>query len=286
MSNSLFFDLCLNFPDTSNVPDFKTFELLAYSQIDGYKVCALNSKIDNIQLFEKKVFKAKTEDLKEKIYQIKQNILLNSIKTEKTHDKSNNQLLTDSEEYPILTKVTFEIKEKKDFHSLESILNLSYIDILAVNIKNDSLLEYACNEANVDLITISNLERINFYSKKKQILHAIDRGIYFEFLLSELINNESNRPIFIYNFTILCEITRGRNIVLSSGADSFISQRSPYDVLVMLETLFNINNKLAKSFIVDNPQKVVKQGFERKFYKKTILIQGDDYKTGIKLDNK
>lgn len=274
-SSNVFCDLCINLEEEN--PNIKTLELIAHSQIDGYKVCTINSRVESVLLYDKKIFRLedKLVEIKEKIKQIKISILKNTIQKNETHLKSNEDILKETHEYAILNRATFEFKDKKDISLFNNITDLSFIDIAAVLIKNDSLLDSIINDCDIDIITIQNTERINFFSKKKNILHAIDKGVHFEFLLADFISNETQRPIFINNFTILYEITRGRNIIFSSGSSSFLLQRVPFDILIMLETLFNLNCKASKSLICENPQNVIKKGFQRKFFKKSVLINKD-----------
>jgi len=277
--NQIYSDLNITLLETSlnsTTANYKTIELLAYSQIEGYRICAVSSNID-FSNYDQKITKAISiqKDIKEKVNRLKEALMLSTIQP-----KSINKV-DQCKDYPILNRISFEIKEKKDISTLNSILDTSAIDILSVSVRNDSLFELICNDCEVEIITIRNKEKFNFFNKKKNILHAIDNHVQFEFLISELINNENQRSIFIYNFSVLYEITRGRNIIFSSGADSFISQRSPFDVINMLETLFGVSYKNAKSMIYDNCIKAIEKGIQRKFYKKGVSIQKGEFKCGV-----
>lgn len=280
----MYFDLNIQMPsDHSSITSLSstTIELLAYSIVDGYKVLAVSSKVDNIGLSDKKILRLDSiiQEVKSKIEVVKSNILGSNLQDLRvTEDES----LQTSDSYILLNRATFEFKDKKDVHTLNNIQDLSHVDILAINVKNESIFEFVCNEVNCEIISISCLEKINFYSKKKQILHAIDRGIYFEFNFSELINSETTRSIFIYNFTLLCEITKGKHIIVSSGSSSFLSQRSPYDVIVMIETLFNVSSTIASSFVISNPKQAIEKGVQRKFFKNAIIIKPTIFSTSIR----
>lgn len=279
----MYFDLNIQIPtDHTSITSISssTLELLAYSIVDGYKVLAVASKVDNITLSEKKIVRLDSimQEVKAKIEVVKSNILGSNLQDLRvSEDKS----LQNNESYILLNRATFEFKDKKDVHTLNSIQDLTHVDLVAISVKNESIFEYVCNEVNCEIISISCLEKINFYSKKKQILHAIDRGVFFEFNFSELINSETTRSIFIYNFTLLCEITKGKHIIVSSGSNSFLSQRSPYDVIVMIETLFNVSSTMAASFVISNPKKAVEKGVQRKFFKNAVMIKSSNLTTSI-----
>lgn len=281
--NQIYSDLNITLLDTSfnsSSSNYKTIELLAYSQIEGYRICAINSIVE-VSNWEMKVSKVLSfqKDLKDKVNKLKETLLHSTIQPKSTSVSVTSQ--KKDNDYPILNRISFEVKEKKDISIINSISDTSSIDILSVNVRNDSLFELICNDCDVEVITILNKEKFNFFNKKKNILHAIDKNIHFEFLISELINNDTHRSVFIYNFSILYEITRGRNIIFSSGADSFIIQRSPYDVINMLETLFGVNSKKASMMIYENCMKVINKGIQRKFFKKGVSIQKGNFECGV-----
>lgn len=178
------------------------------------------------------------------------------------------------ESFKLIKRCSFEIKDKSDISKINTI-DRSNIDIMSAIIKNDQILDVLCAEANVEIINILCLERINFYIKKKNILSAIERDVFFEFNYTDLLNSNT-RSNFVSNFSILFEITKGKNIIISSGSESFVTQRSPMDIIVLFNTLFNIKESIIKEMITCNPENAVRVGFKKKFYKNVIIFNKED----------
>lgn len=287
---------------STNIINQKTIETIAYSLVDGVRVFALNHKVSSFINLDKKIHifnnsilhsnsstnKDKEDDyslvLYDKIVQTTSGILLSTM-TPTHHIENTNKLNKDdifantnnsvsslkTKDFRLLTRVTFSLSERKDLVTLSSI-DTSYIDIMAVELKNDTNFEFLCTDVHTDILTISCKENINFYTKKKSVLSAIKRDVFLEFSYNDLLNSDT-RSIFIHNFTILYDITKGKNIILSSGASVFTQQRSPYDVLVMMETIFKIDKSTATTFIYNNPERAVRNGLQRKFYKNIINLE-------------
>jgi len=131
----------------------------------------------------------------------------------------------------VLKRVTIEINETKELYQFSNPTpSLKSYDILSITPKNEKLFELACNDINVDIITINFDEKINFYLKKSLIQSAVSKNIFFEIIYNGFIVDNSKRAIFISNVLMLFEITKGKNLIISSGADNFIDHRSPYDI--------------------------------------------------------
>ena len=96
------------------------------------------------------------------------------------------------------------------------------------------MLEAACDKLmNFDIITIPYEDKINFNLKKKIIRSAIDNGVFFEICYSDFIRDNAKRSNFIANVLSILEVTKGKNLILSSGSDNLIFHRSPYDIISM-----------------------------------------------------
>jgi len=95
------------------------------------------------------------------------------------------------------------------------------------------MFELVCRDINVDIISIPFEDKINFNLKKSQIKEAIDKGTFFEICYGEFVKDISKRSIFISNVLMLAEVTKGRNLIISSGVDNYINHRSQYDIMTM-----------------------------------------------------
>ncbi|ETE64989.1 Ribonuclease P protein subunit p30, partial [Ophiophagus hannah] len=112
--------------------------------------------------------------------------------------------------------------------------NIKYYDIFAVFPKNVKLFHVACTTLDVDLVCVEVTEKLPFFIKRPSVNAAIERGVYFELLYVPAIKDSTMRRYTISNAYNLLQICRGKNIVLSSGAEKPIQLRGPYDVANML----------------------------------------------------
>ncbi len=95
------------------------------------------------------------------------------------------------------------------------------------------MFEQSCGDLNVDIVSIPLEEKINFNLKKNMIRAAINRGIFFEICYCEFIKDLQKRSVFISNVLSILDVTKGKNVIISSGCDNFLYHRSPYDIMVM-----------------------------------------------------
>jgi ribonuclease P/MRP protein subunit RPP1 len=109
---------------------------------------------------------------------------------------------------------------------------MSY-DLLAIRPKNEKMFDAVCKDIAADIITIPYEDKINFLLKKTQVNEAIDKGTFFEINYGEFIKDNSKRSNFISNVLMLLDVTKGKNLIISSGVNSFLHHRSPYDLITM-----------------------------------------------------
>lgn len=180
--------------------------------------------------------------------------------------------LINLEKISLLKRVTLEISEQKDLFQLSTNSSnnlLNNYDLISIKPLNDIILESCLTgDLNFDIITLNLDIKFNFLGKKNLIQSAIKKGIFFEFLYGDYISKEANRAGFNSNFLIFNEIVKGDNIIFSSGASNIFEQRSPYDICVLLETVFGIKQDIAKKMISENSLKAVLKSKQRKFFKR------------------
>ena len=109
-------------------------------------------------------------------------------------------------------------------------------------------------------------------SKKKLFQTAADKGMFFEIEYGKFITDNESRSNFISNFILLNQVLKGNNIIISSGAENVFMQRNPEDVLIILETIFDIKKHMAYKMITENPIKAVLKSNQRKLFKTTLGI--------------
>ena len=184
------------------------------------------------------------------------------------------------EKIKIYNRLTIEISEQKEFFQLTKPNNfLKSFDILAIKPKNDKILESCLmSEINCDIINIDLYEKFSFMSKKKLFQTAADKGMFFEVEYGKFITDNESRNGFISNFILLNQVLKGKNLIISSGAENLFMQRNPEDVITILETIFDLKKHIAFKMITENPIKAILKSKQRKLYKTTLGILNTDGK--------
>ena len=63
--------------------------------------------------------------------------------------------------------------------------------------------------------------------KKKLLQTAADKGMFFEIEYGKFIIDNESRSNFISNFILLNQVLKGKNLIVSSGAENIFMQRNP-----------------------------------------------------------
>ena len=108
--------------------------------------------------------------------------------------------------------------------------------------------------------------------KKKLLQTAADKGMFFEIEYGKFIIDNESRSNFISNFILLNQVLKGKNLIVSSGAENIFMQRNPEDIIIILETIFDIKKHMAYKMVTENPIKAVLRSKQRKLFKTTLDI--------------
>lgn len=125
------------------------------------------------------------------------------------------------------------------------------------------MFEQSCGDLNVDIVSLPLEEKINFNLKKNMIRAAINRGIFFEICYCDFIKDLQKRSVFISNVLSMLDVTKGKNLIISSGCDNFLYHRSPYDIMIMyyqynlrFQTIFDLKKEFVQDLISKNCENV------------------------------
>ncbi|KAL5765971.1 hypothetical protein ACOSP7_016588 [Xanthoceras sorbifolium] len=150
---------------------------------------------------------------------------------------------------------------------------LKTYDLVAVKPLNQSAFDHACEKAEVDIISIDFAEKLPFRLKLPMVKAAIERGVCFEITYSNLIIDLQARRQMISNAKLLVDWTRGKNLILSSGAPSVNELRGPYDVS-NLSSLLGLSMERAKAAVSKNCRTLIANSLRKKsFHKETIRVE-------------
>nr|KAJ3419728.1 Ribonuclease P protein subunit p30 [Polyrhizophydium stewartii] len=103
-------------------------------------------------------------------------------------------------------------------------------DILAVHPKTEKLFQAACQQLEVDIVSLDMGSRLPFHLRHPTINAAIQRGVHFEICYAPAIRDSTARRHIISNSAALMRATKGRNIVLSSELVQAFDLRGPHDI--------------------------------------------------------
>lgn len=145
-------------------------------------------------------------------------------------------------------------------------------DLLAVQPLSERVLQQACTSLEVDIITFDLAKRLPFRLKSGPLQAAIKRGIFFEILYAPALREETARRNVFTNALALTRATRGKGVIISSGARSAFELRGPYDV-INLATLFGLSEQDAKAAVSRNCDAVLAHAKARKAYKGAVILE-------------
>ncbi|CAM9134960.1 unnamed protein product [Choristocarpus tenellus] len=130
-----------------------------------------------------------------------------------------------------MTRLTVVLESLNDLQQMTpgSDALLSY-DVVAAQPCCQQTLEHLCQEGEADIICFPQAERLPFHVNKPLVDAALGRGVVFEISYSQAIQNSAACRFTIGNVQSLLSYSRGRGIILSSGAESALACRSPKDV--------------------------------------------------------
>uniref|UniRef100_A0A8C1DQB8 Ribonuclease P protein subunit p30 n=1 Tax=Cyprinus carpio carpio TaxID=630221 RepID=A0A8C1DQB8_CYPCA len=137
-----------------------------------------------------------------------------------------------------------------------------YFDLVAVYPKTEKLFHAACMTFDVDIICIAVAEKQPFHFKRAPVNGAIDRGVFFETCYAAAIRDTTMRRYTIANAISLMEVCKGKNIIMSSGAERPLELRGPYDI-ANLGLVFSLSEGDAKAAVSTNCRAVLLHGETR-----------------------
>ncbi|XP_023848884.1 ribonuclease P protein subunit p30 isoform X2 [Salvelinus sp. IW2-2015] len=121
----------------------------------------------------------------------------------------------------------------------------------------------ACMTFDVDIICVAVTEKQPFFFKRSPVNGAIERGVFFEISYTPAIRDSTMRRYTIANAISLMETCKGKNVIVTSGAEKPLELRGPYDI-ANLGLLFGLSEGDGKAAISTNCRAVHLHGETRK----------------------
>ena len=181
--------------------------------------------------------------------------------------------------FKFYSRITVQLGEQSQLHQLSSEAVQSF-DILAVQPTTEKLFQQACKSLEIDIISLDMGSRLPFYLRFPTVHAAVERGVHFEVNYSTVFKGTTERTQLLATAIDLVVFTKGKNIIVSSGAEHELDFRGPYD-LVNLGLLFNFKEEQSKAAITKNCRAVMfhaeaRRGTERSIISGELLSTNGD----------
>ncbi|KAL4420717.1 hypothetical protein ABPG75_010373 [Micractinium tetrahymenae] len=145
-------------------------------------------------------------------------------------------------------------------------------DLVAVQPGSERLFHMACSSLECDLVSLDLCRRLPYRFKPAAVKAALARGLHFEICLAPALRDAASRRQLFANALALARETRGRGLVLSSGARSYMELRGPLDV-INLATLLGLTPQQAAAAVSSAPAAVVARAAARRAYRGTLTLR-------------
>eukprot|EP00887_Chlorella_sp_A99_P007150 scaffold2.g7150.t1 len=139
-------------------------------------------------------------------------------------------------------------------------------DLVAVAPASERMFTAACASLPCDLISLDLSRRLPFRLKPAAVRAAIARGLHFEIAVAPALRDAAARRQLFANALALCRETRGRSVVLTSGARSYMELCGPYD-MANLGTLLGMSQQQAAAAVGRNAETVLAHAAQRRAWR-------------------
>ena len=146
------------------------------------------------------------------------------------------------------------------------------------------MFQVACSTLEIDLITFdfSSPKPAFFPIKHGFVRQALDRGIFFEIVYSGSILDSNRRKQAIMTAQAICRVSKGKNVIFTSGADNEWILRAPADAM-NLAGIFGIPPHQRKQALKDNQRKLIEHAASRKLtYRTAVATVSEEIYNGSK----
>jgi len=169
-----------------------------------------------------------------------------------------------------LSRFTTMFNDPAIAHQIDKCPEVMSYDILALQPVDEKTFQIAAQKLDADIICVDLTEHIS-YIKRTMIKVAVERGIHIELVYSPALRDSGIKCNVIANAQTLVGAARGRNIIISSGAQEVLDLRSPYDV-INLGKLFGLSHSQAKDAITKHCRSVLKHAETRKTQQAAVSV--------------
>jgi len=134
-----------------------------------------------------------------------------------------------SKNFRILNRLTAVITDGMHIHHLLNSPVTKKYDIIALQPVGENMLRKMC-DFDVDIVSLNLCEDLGFTIKKTHVGPLINKGKHFEITYAPCLRDQRMKRMTISNAQLLVEATKGKNVIISSGASNPLELRSVKDV--------------------------------------------------------
>jgi ribonuclease P/MRP protein subunit RPP1 len=177
----------------------------------------------------------------------------------------------------LLRRCTLTISDPSQNHRLSQLS--TYYDIIALRPTTEKAFLASClTLADHSLISLDLTQRFPFHFKPKPLMAAVNRGIRFEICYAQAtLEDAAARRNFISNCMGIMRATKGRGLVVSSGAVGVLGVRAPADVVNLLAVWGLGRDRGVESLGVNARGVVVNESLKRSSFRGVIdVIDGGE----------
>ncbi len=144
--------------------------------------------------------------------------------------------------------------------------------IIAARPQTEAAFDRVCTALDIDIISLDlSVPRPPFPLRLQSVAAALRRGVVFEVAYAPAIRDSGRRRATLARAGELVRLTRGRGVVLVSGADVAFEMRGPADV-ANLGVLIGLRPDAARNAVAASAQDVVDAGSRRAMHKSRVSV--------------
>mmetsp|Transcript_61 Transcript_61/g.142 ORF Transcript_61/g.142 Transcript_61/m.142 type:complete len:288 (-) Transcript_61:84-947(-) len=153
-------------------------------------------------------------------------------------------------------------------------------DLVSCAPETEDQLRKVCAAVDCDIVSIDLAQPLPFRIQPAHVQSALKRGLVFEIVYSKLLrDSDATRRNVFSNARALCRLTRGKGIVIGSGAATKLDLRAPSDV-ASIATFFDLKGPLARAALDQTPKQLLQRVAMAKAFHRGCRLNDYDNRGG------
>uniref|UniRef100_A0A7S1F673 Uncharacterized protein n=1 Tax=Noctiluca scintillans TaxID=2966 RepID=A0A7S1F673_NOCSC len=136
-------------------------------------------------------------------------------------------------------------------------------DFIVMRPMSEEAFQFVCEQGECDLISLPMDIAMPFVLRQFLVNRFLQRGGFFEIEFAPMVRDTARRRQLLTNVAHLLHATKGKGVVLSSGAADNMEMRSPAD-LVNFAAVLGLRGERARKSLSTNPLRVLQKAALRR----------------------